>query len=179
MKPKLSNKRKKFAKEYIYDWNSARAARAAGYSEKTAKTIGSYLLTLVNVQDYITEIQKDIEKLAGISRQRVLEEYQKIAFSNITHLHNTWIERKEFEKLTEYQKACIQEIDTKIMTKNIGTSMKPEIVDIEHIKIKLYSKQSALDSISKMLGYNEPEKHALKQTHIVEYKNVSKQFPDE
>ena len=179
MEHKLTPKQKIFVQEYIYDWNATRAAIAAGYSEKTAFTIGCENLKNPYIQEYITEIQKDIEKLCGISRQQVLDEYRKIAFSNITHLHNTWIERKEFEKLTEHQKACIQEIDTKIITKNIGTVMKPEIVDIEHIKIKLYSKQAALDSIAKMLGYNEAEKHNLKQTHVVEYKNVSKQFPDE
>ncbi len=150
----LTDKQKHFCQEYIYDWNATRAAIAAGYSEKTAKEQASRLLTNVNVQAYVEEVQKDIEKQCGISRQRVLDEYMKIAFNSIAHLHNTWIDRKEFESLTEDQKACISEIDTKIITRTIDK----ELVNVEQIKIKLYDKNKALENISKMMGYDAPIK---------------------
>jgi len=44
----------------------------------------------------------------------VMEEHKKLAFSSIANLHNTWITRKEFEELTEDQKACISEITTQV-----------------------------------------------------------------
>jgi phage terminase small subunit len=75
---KLTQKQKIFCEEYIIDWNASRAARAAGYSEKTSKEIGCNLLTKVNIQEYIEEIQKDLQKLAGISRLSVIKDLQKI-----------------------------------------------------------------------------------------------------
>jgi phage terminase small subunit len=37
---KLTEKQKLFCKEYIIDFNATRAAKAAGYSEDSAKEIG-------------------------------------------------------------------------------------------------------------------------------------------
>ena len=81
-----------------------------------------------------------------------------MAFSSISEMHNTWIERKEFDKLTESQKASIKSISTKVLKKNIGTKDDPQIVDVEFVKIELYDKIKAIECINKMLGYNEPEK---------------------
>jgi len=41
---KLTNKQRAFIDEYLLDFNATRAARKAGYSEKTAYSIGSRLL---------------------------------------------------------------------------------------------------------------------------------------
>ena len=160
----LTNSQKEFCKEYIYDWNATRAYKVAYPTIKNDNAAGAaanQLLRNIKIQRYLESIQKDLEKLAGISRMQVLDEFRKIAFSSIAHLHNTWIERKEFEKLTEDQKACIQEISTQITSKNIGTRKDPEIVSVEYVKIKLHDKQKALESVAKMLGYNEAEKHEL------------------
>ena len=81
-----------------------------------------------------------------------------MAFSSISEMHNTWIERKEFDKLTDSQKASIKSISTKVLKKNVGTKEAPQIVDVEFVKIELYDKIKAIECINKMLGYNEPEK---------------------
>jgi hypothetical protein len=44
------------------------------------------------------------------------------------------------------------------MKKNIGTQDKPELVDVEFVKIELYDKLKAIECLNKMLGYNEPDK---------------------
>jgi len=149
-----------FVEAYIFDWNATKAYLKAYPKVKydTAKVNASKLLTNANIQAYIEEVQRDISKQAGISKLMVLNEHRKLAFNTIAHLHNTWIDRKEFEELTDDQKSCIQEIDTKILKRNIGTKKEPDIVDVEQIKIKLYDKQKSLESISKMLGFNEAEK---------------------
>lgn len=155
----LTEKQKIFCREYIFDWNATRAAKAAGYSEDTAGSIGSENLTKPEIQAYIKEIQKDLEKTAGISRLKVLKEHERIAFSSIASLHNTWITRVEFENLTEDQKACIEEITTQTrIEKDYSTNPDGQAVQVDYVKIKLHNKQKSLDSISKMLGYNEPEK---------------------
>jgi phage terminase small subunit len=176
----LTEKNKIFCREYILDWNGSRAYKIAypNVVDATARSNASDLLTNTNIQEYIKEIQIDLEKTAGISRLMVINEHMKLAFNSIAGLHNTWIKRKDFEDLTEDQKACIAEIDTKIKTEyeyNPETE-KREPIGVEYVRIKLYDKQKALDSISKMLGYDAPTEQVVKQT--IEYINVSKQFPN-
>jgi phage terminase small subunit len=138
-----------FVQEYTYDWNGSRAYKVAypNCKDDTARNGASQLITNPHIKQAIQIAQKDLERLCGISKQMVLREEMKIAFSSIAHLHNTWMERKDFEELTEDQKACIQEIDTKVVQDKEGTTV--------YFKIKLYDKQKSLEAIRKMLGYNE------------------------
>lgn len=168
----LTQKQKDFCREYIYDWNATRAARAAGYSEETAGQMGYENLKKPYIKAYIDEIQKDLEKLAGISRLKVIQEHQKLAFSSIAHLHNTWIERKDFEKLTDEEKSCIAEISTQTRTEIEGKGTDEEqAVSVDYVKIKLYDKQKSLDSINRMLGYDAAQKIELEET-VKSYKIV-------
>lgn len=157
LKP-LNKKQKAFCREYVFDWNAARAARATGYSEKTAKEIGCNLLTKVNIQAYIEECKQKTEELAGVSKLRAIKELSKFAFTNFEDIHDTWFERKDFDELSSEVKACIQEIDTKVLQKNIGSKEEPEIIDVEYVKIKLVDKRGAIQDLSKMLGWNQPDK---------------------
>lgn len=154
----LTDKQLRFCDEYMLDYNATRAAIEAGYSKSTAYSIGSENLKKPEIKARIEFLKTDIQRLAGVSKLRTVQELRKIAYSSIEHLHKTWIEKTEFENLSSDQKAAIQTIDTKIIQKNIGTNEKPDIVNIEYVKITLYNKQSALDSLSKMFGYNAAEK---------------------
>lgn len=163
MELELSDKQKRFCEEYCLDWNGSKAAIRAGYSEESAKEQASRLLTNDNIQAYIQLIKNDLEYLCGISRRMVMEEHKKLAFSSIANLHNTWITRKEFEELTEDQKACISEITTQVKQYYPKDSAAYEV---EFVKLKLYDKQKALDSISKMLGYDAAIK--IEQKTVIE-----------
>lgn len=155
----MTDKQEVFCHQYIIDWNATRAAKAAGYSEDSAKVIGYQNYTKLYIQEYINRIKDNYAKEAGISKIKQLKELAKIAYSSISNMHESWIERKVFEDISEEQRAAIESIDTKILKKNIGDDEIPEIVDVEYVKIKLYSKLTALSEINKMLGYNDPEKH--------------------
>lgn len=159
---KLTKKQIIFCHEYVVDWNASRACRVAGYSENSCYEQGSQNLTKLNIQTYIEYIQKDLAKLAGISALKNIQELSKIAYSSIAHLHNTWIELKTFEELTDDQKASIESIDTKTETKLNGE----EVINVNYVKIKLFSKTQAIETINKMLGWNAPEKTDAKITHF-------------
>lgn len=162
----LTEKNKIFCREYIFDWNGSRAYKIAypEITEDAARVGASRLLTNDNIKEYIELIQGDLEKLAGISRIKVISEHMKLAFSSIAHLHNTWIELRQFEALTKEQKDCIAEIDTKTERKYFPEydPDKEDFVkvpyDVKYVKIKLYDKQKSLDAINKMLGYDAPIK---------------------
>jgi phage terminase small subunit len=155
---KLTDKQEKFCYEYVLHLNATKAAINAGYSEKTAFIIGSENLRKPYIKERIRYMQDNLAETAQLSALRVLKEHEKIAYSSIAHMHQTWVERKDFEELTDDQKDCIKSISTKILKKNIGTKEDPEIVDVEYVKIELYDKQKALDAINQMLGYNAPTK---------------------
>jgi|SRR6188768_3995067 len=161
-KKELTESQKAFCREWIYDFNGSRAYKIAypGVNDDTARANASKLLANPNIRAFAKEIQENLEELAGISRLMVIQEHQKIAFSSIAHLHNTWVERKEFDKLSDDQKSCIAEIQTqtRIEMKFNRESEEEEPIQVDFVKVKLFDKQKSLDSISKMLGYEAPKK---------------------
>lgn len=162
MAKKLTAKEERFCYEYLANgFNATKAALTAGYSQKNARTIGCQNLAKLHIQNRVQAMKDNLAETAGISALMIVQEHAKIAFSDVASLHNTWIQRKELEELTDEQRACIQEVSTKVLKKNIGTRDEPEIIDVEYVKIKTYDKQRALDSISNMLGYNAPIKQEI------------------
>ena len=71
---KLSPKQERFAREYLVDLNATQAAIRAGYSPKTAYSMGQRLLKNVEVQAFIQSAKQErAEKLAR-SAQDVLND---------------------------------------------------------------------------------------------------------
>lgn len=69
----MNAKQKKFADEYLIDLNATQAAIRAGYSVKTAKSIGQRLLTFVDVSAYIQEQLDKIHNQKTADAQEVIE----------------------------------------------------------------------------------------------------------
>lgn len=156
----LTSKEERFCYEYLANrFNATKACILSGYAEKSAYVKGSQLLRKVKVQTKIQHLKDNLAETSGISALMIANEHAKIAFSNIAHLHNTWIDRKELEELTDDQKSCIQEVSTKVVKQNVGSREEPIMADVEYIRIKTYDKQKSLDSLNDMLGY----KSAIKQ----------------
>lgn len=157
LQKKLTKKENIFCHQYIIDWNKSRAAKAAGYSKNTCGVIGYENLKKPHIQQYVDFIKNDFEKESGISKLRQLNELAKIAYSSITHLHNTWISLEKFEQLKKDNLNvldAIESIDTKTEHKTVDES----IIEVKYVKIKLHSKTAAIAEINKMQGYHEPEK---------------------
>ena len=49
----LTIKQQRFVEEYVIDFNASRAAISAGYSEKTARSISSELLTKPDIRSAV------------------------------------------------------------------------------------------------------------------------------
>lgn len=58
----MNSKQAKFCQEYIKTTNATQSAIKAGYSKRTAKSIGQRLLTFVDIKNYINELQENIKK---------------------------------------------------------------------------------------------------------------------
>lgn len=156
----LTIKQENFCNYYIESGNTSDAYRRAYSCEKMKdKQVweeSCKLLSSPKVAQRVKELQEEQKNKSDITKERILQELSGIAFSSIASMHNTWIERKEFDELSDKEKSAIKSISTKILKKNIGTSDAPEIVGVEYVKIELYDKIKAIERICKMLGFDEP-----------------------
>ena len=155
---KLTDKQERFCYEYCIDFNATKAAIRAGYSEKTAQIIGFENLRKPIIKERIQHMKDNLAETAGISALKIINEHQKIAFTGIANLKDSWMTLKDFENLSDDEKACIQEVQTKEVRKADGGD---GIIIEEWVKIKLYDKQKSLDSISNMLGFNAATKQEI------------------
>ena len=157
---RLTIKQENFCNYYIESGNASDAYRRAYSCEKmkdeTVNIKASELLNNGKISVRVKELQEEQKNKSDITKERILQELSSIAFSSIAGMHNTWIERKEFDKLSNREKSAIKSISTKILKKNVGTSDNPEIVDVEYVKIELYDKIMAIERICKMLGFDAP-----------------------
>lgn len=78
MRNKLTEKQKAFADEYIISLNATEAAKKAGYSEDSARTIGAQNLSKRNVQKYIQKRLKEKEEERIATQDEVLEYLTKV-----------------------------------------------------------------------------------------------------
>ena len=70
---KLTDKQKRFCEEYIVDCNATQAAIRAGYSKKTAKSIGQENLTKPDLQNYIAELMNQVKRDTIADATEVME----------------------------------------------------------------------------------------------------------
>lgn len=80
---KLSLKQKKFADEYIISGNATKSAIEAGYSKKTAESIGSRLLRNVKVSEYISKRTQEVFEERAMSVAEALAISASIARGEI------------------------------------------------------------------------------------------------
>jgi hypothetical protein len=81
----LTTKQKRFAEEYIKDWNATQAAIRAGYSRKTAGIQGFEVLRHPEVKKYINEKLSEF----SLSADEVLKAISDIAKSNLNEYFTT------------------------------------------------------------------------------------------
>lgn len=69
----LTVKQQKFANEYIKSGNATEAAIKAGYSKKTARSIGQENLTKPDIINYVRKRMKEISDSKVANQQEILE----------------------------------------------------------------------------------------------------------
>ena len=78
---RLTEKQKRFVEEYLVDLNATQAAIRAGYSPKTAYSMGQRLLKNVEVQKAIQEAIQERQKRTEITQDMVVDELRAVAFA--------------------------------------------------------------------------------------------------
>ena len=78
---RLTAKQDRFVEEYLVDLNATQAALRAGYSEKTARSIGAENLSKPDIEKAIADALEARRLRTEITQDRVLEELAAIAFA--------------------------------------------------------------------------------------------------
>lgn len=151
-KDELTPKQQLFVREYLIDQNATAAAVRAGFSARSARGKGPFLLTLPPVA---AAIQRAIDRRAeriGVTAERVLIELCRIGFANIedytTLDQATGLRVADFTRCDRDQLAAVQEITVEDVNLGAGESARVG----QRCRLKLHSKREALLDIGKHLG---------------------------
>lgn len=150
---KLTAKQERFCEEYIIDLNATKAAIRAGYSEKTAYSIGQENLTKPEIIERLSELRADISENNGKLIQRVIDELVKVGFSNIQDYigqGNTIVDMSEIDENKARAVSSIKKSLTEF-----GTPDNPGIKTV--VEFKLWDKISALEKLGRHLGIFEAD----------------------
>lgn len=148
----LNEKQKRFVEEYLVDINATQAAIRAGYSERTARSQGQRLLTNADIQAAIQEAREAASNSLRITRDRVLQEYARLAFFDPRKLFAENGKPKDISELDDDTAAALAGLD--VMEEYSGTGESRVFMGYTK-KYKLANKLGALDSLGKHLGMFE------------------------
>ena len=77
----MTNRQERFIREYVVDLCASKAARRAGYSVRSARSIGCRLLKKAEVQRKVQEAMEQETQDAALRREQVIAELKAVAFS--------------------------------------------------------------------------------------------------
>lgn len=166
----LDTKQKVFCIEYLQDFNATQAAIRAGYSKKTARSIGCENLTKPDIQKEISDI---MNKQLGAGKQalelRIFQFWMKRAFYDITEiidLNGNLKPEKEIKEKGLW--TCIDGITKRVNSQGTVT-MNYEFAD----------KDKAVDMLQRYIQMIKDQPVTIKtDSNLVDLFNVIKQIKD-
>ena len=160
----MTDAQKRFCDEYLIDLNATRAYKVAYPNckkDETARANSSRLLTIANIQEYISEKQIEIEKRTEVTQDMVIKELANVAFSNGTDFAQI-VEREYEENIydeegnrigTKPKKyKCLELTNTKDLTEQQKSAIAGIKQTANGIEIKTNDKVKALELLGRHLG---------------------------
>lgn len=144
----LTEKQRRFAREYMVDRCGAKAAVRAGFSERTAKVKACALLKRPEIAALVEAHEAELAARTAVTAERVIAELAKIAFSDPGQFFTETGALKRIEDMDEDARASLAAVD--IVTRKVPGGDDGEV---EHVaKIRLWDKRAALVDLGKHLG---------------------------
>ena len=160
----LTPKQLRFVDEYLVDLNASGAARRAGYSVKTADKIGYENLRKPEIASAVEAKRKELAGDLGITRERVLREMAKIAFSDLRDLYKEDGTLKHPHEWPEGAAGAVAGMEFE--TTRVGLPTEEGVVTRTTVaKVKIWDKGKQLENLLKHLGMAE-DKPASTQTPV-------------
>lgn len=144
----LTPKQARFVDEYMIDMNKKNATLRAGYftAEHNASRHGTQLLGNPLVGKAVKERQEELAARLGITAERILREYSKIAFFDIRKLLDADGGPLPLTDLDDETAGALTALDVSVERDPQGNKIG------EVMKYKMADKKAALDSLAKHLN---------------------------
>lgn len=146
----LTDKQQRFVEEYMVDLNATQAAIRSGYSVDTARSLGSENLSKPDIQEAIQKRKLELSESTGITAERILKEYAKIAFSDVRELYSVDNDLLDVRQMDDNIAGAVMSVEVDVMSSQ-GMAIG------ETKKVKLYNKLNALEALGKHLGLFEKD----------------------
>jgi len=143
---KLKPKQRKFASEYAKSGHITKAAIKAGYSKKTAHTIGSENLKKPEIAKAVDKALERITEKAELKAADILSELRKLAFVDLSKAYAKDGTLLHPHKMPEDVRLALQAIET-LELKRRGGSVFGSVK-----KIKLHDKVKSLELLGRAFG---------------------------
>lgn len=143
MPPRGSPRRDLFVQEYLVDLNATQAAIRAGYSPRTARSIGAENLTKPDIQAAIQTAMDERAKRVGMTAEEVLREIKAIGMSDVRHYE--FSDGPDPLVLAENAPDIAMRAVSSVKRKVRKIPQKDGLlIEVEEIEFKLWDKPSAL-----------------------------------
>ncbi len=129
-----------FVMEYVKDFNGTQAAKRAGYAKSSAGSTAVIMLKHPGIRVAVQAARRYMALKLELSVDRILQEYQKIAYSDI----------KNYLKFDEKGVKVFNSSD--VDTVAVAEVQQVETEHGRQIKLKLYDKRAALDALAEYVG---------------------------
>lgn len=151
---KLTRKQEMFVQEYCNCLNGTEAYKRVYKvtDDNVAGAAAARTLRKVKVTDRIEELRRFVSGKHNITRERLIKRLASLAFPDTRVLYDENGALRNIHDLTEEQAAVIEGMET---VEEFGYDGEKR-GDVR--KIKMSSQKGAIDSLARMLGFNEPEK---------------------
>jgi phage terminase small subunit len=157
----FSEKMERFCQEYLVDLNGTAAARRAGYSVDSASEIAYENLRKPQITARIQELRVSMGSTFNVTKERIAQELALIAFGDTKVVFDENGKLKSPETWTEEGRliASYEESETVFGDEDNGGVKKTK-------KVRQWDKNKALEQLSRLMGYNEPDKMLLSGLRI-------------
>ena len=148
----LNSRQQNFVREFLLDLNGTQAAIRAGYSAKGADVQAIRLLGNARIQAAIAEQRQQHGRTLEITAERILQEFARIGFSDITHVagvHGGTVIIADTGTLPPETTTAIAEL-----SENSSGGLR----------VKMHNKITALENLAKHLGVGLTEAAANSET---------------
>lgn len=168
---KINAMQEQFCQLYTKYWVAKRAAKEAGYSERSCETIGYALTQNPLVKARIKELTDHSMKEIGISRERVLSELSKIAFVDIGDAYGENGQILSMRDMPEDVRRAIGKV--KVYEEFSGYGEDRTLIGFTK-EVEFSPKKAALDSIGKHLGlFPDRLEHSGRDGSPIEHADVT------
>lgn len=179
----LSNNQKLFCQEYLKLGMNGTQAYLKVYKtckkEETARANASRLLTNANIQEYISELQKQVEEKAVVSIEMIVDELTAIAFTDRTkisaNVRNRILLQEEDGTKKEYFENNVIFRETSELDERTRKVIAGYKKTQSGFAVETYDKMKALELLGKYLGMFKDDTPTINNNIINPYANLSEE----